>query len=139
MESKQLTYLGLIYKALRFALVGFLGIAVDFSITWALSKLLGLNLYLSHSLGFLFAATSNFYLNLRWTFEDCNNDKNLPSKYLKFLFVAVIGLIISIAAIFILQKLNGVTFYASKLISIGIVFFWNFLVNNFFIFQPVRQ
>lgn len=53
-----------------------------------------------------------------------------------FLLIAAIGLGLNSLIIWMLnEKFLTLDFYLAKLIAIGVVFFWNFLMNNFFNFK----
>jgi len=62
----------LFLKILKFGVVGISGIAVDFGITYLLKEKLGIQKYVSNSIGFISAASSNYYLNRIWTFKSQN-------------------------------------------------------------------
>ena len=59
----------LILKFVKFCIVGFSGMVVDFGTTWLCKEKLGWNKYLSNSLGFVLAATNNYIWNRLWTFH----------------------------------------------------------------------
>lgn len=123
----------LLLKFFRFGVVGFTGVLIDFSVTWLCKEILKINKYIANSLGFIAAATSNYFLNRRWTFH--NHDPEILMQYTKFLIVAAIGLLISNTIIYFLCEKRKWNFYFSKLIAIVIVMLWNFLVNYRFTFQ----
>jgi putative flippase GtrA len=117
----------------KFGLVGLSGMAIDFSITWICKEKLGFNKYLSNSLGFCFAVTSNFLLNRYWTFE--SNTQPLTPQFARFILVSLSGLAINNALLYGLVKKLQTNFYLLKLIVIGLVFFWNYFANFMFTFN----
>lgn len=114
-------------KFLKFSIVGFSGLIIDFLVTYLLKEKLKQNKYISHSIGFVAAVINNFYLNKSWTFE--NHSQEYMTQGLQFLVIALIGLFLSNQIIFILNNKNNINFYISKLMAIGIVVIWNFLAN----------
>lgn len=122
----------LILKFLKFSVVGFSGTAVDFGITWLCKEKLGLNKYLSNSLGFILAATNNYIWNRVWTFQSTNS--NISAEYGKFFLVSLAGLGINNLIIYLLHGKLNLNFYLSKVFAIGVVMFWNFTMNYFFTF-----
>ena len=78
-----------IIRFLKFGLVGFSGVIVDFSITWICKEKLLLNKYVANSFGFLFAVTSNYFLNKHFTFQDTSN--HLATQFITFLIISIIG------------------------------------------------
>ena len=122
-----------IYRFIKFGIVGFVGIAVDFFITWLCIEKFSLNKYFASAVGFCFAVTNNYFLNKYFTFH--NTDNNVPVQFLKFLTIACIGLVLSTTLLYFLQKYTQLHFYVCKLIVIAIVFFWNYTANTFYTFS----
>lgn len=120
-------------KFLKFGVVGGSGLIIDFSATWLLKEKLGTHKLLANSIGFILAATSNYYLNRIWTFESTNED--LTTEFSLFLFFAVIGLAINNSILFILNEKLKIPFYFAKLLAIGVTVIWNFGSNFLFNFQ----
>ena len=116
----------LILKFLKFSIVGFLGLFVDFGVTYLFREKIKVNQYLANSLGFTSAVISNFLFNKYWTFSDSNPD--VMFQFTKFFFISLGGLLISNGIIYLLSQ-RKVNFYVAKGIAIVIVVFWNFLMN----------
>jgi putative flippase GtrA len=123
----------LLFKFLKFGLVGFSGVFVDFGITWLCREKLRLNQYLANSTGFLCAVLSNYLLNRVWTFH--SQDPSVALQFVKFLFASLIGLGMNNAIIYWLNERRKVNFYVSKLIATGVVMLWNFWANYTFTFN----
>ncbi len=122
-----------IIKFLKFCLVGFSGMAVDFGVTWFLKEKVRLNKYLSNSTGFILAATSNYIWNRLWTFG--STDSGIATEYLSFIGVSIIGLVINNLVIYLLHGKFRLNFYLSKVFAIGVATLWNFLMNFLFTFS----
>jgi len=123
----------MIEQFIKFCVVGGSGVFVDFGVTYFCKEKARLNKYLANSLGFAFAATSNYLLNRFWTFHSSNN---MPTEYLKFVGISFLGLGINNAVIYLLTEKLRMNFYFSKLLAIGVVTVWNFFMNYFFTFNP---
>lgn len=117
---------------IKFCLVGATGFILDFSITYLCKEKLKWNKFLSNSLGFICAATSNYIFNRVWTFQSHN--QNVGEEYSKFFIIALIGLVLNNLLIYILNSRMNFNFYLSKLLAVGIVTVWNFLMNFYFTF-----
>lgn len=122
-----------ILKFIKFCLVGFTGMIVDFGITWFLKEIIKLNKYIANSSGFIAAASSNYLLNRIWTFQSHN--EHIATEYLSFFTIALLGLGLNNLIICFLSDKMKWNFYLSKIIAIGIVTLWNFGVNYFFTFK----
>lgn len=123
----------MIEQFIKFCVVGGSGVFVDFGITYLAKEWVRLNKYVANSLGFLTAASTNYLLNRVWTFEDTNPD--IAGQYLRFLGIAMVGLVINNLTIYLLHERLKWNFYFSKLFAIGVVTFWNFFMNYFFNFS----
>ncbi|MDD2420243.1 MAG: GtrA family protein [Bacteroidia bacterium] len=132
----------MIEKFILFGIVGFSGLLVDFGITWVLKELFRVNKFLANGIGFMMAASSNYLLNRVWTFDSTNPD--IAGEYASFIIISLIGLVINTLILYLLtEKANTraiplsvkAKFYLSKLIAIGVVTIWNFLMNFFITFS----
>jgi putative flippase GtrA len=120
-------------KLLKFGAVGMSGTLVDFGVTYLFREKIKINEYAANTLGFFSAASSNFILNRIWTFQ--SSDPEVTFQYFRFLLIATVGVLFSNAIIYLLHGRFKWNFYLAKLISIGVVLFWNFFTNYFFTFK----
>jgi len=121
----------LLYKILKFAVVGFLSVGIDMGSTYTGREKLKLNQYVANAIGFIFSVTFNFILNRIWTFQ--SNDANINLQLMKYLTSMTIGLGIMTGIIYVLNEKLKVNFYLAKIMSIGVVMIWNFTINNLLI------
>jgi len=123
-----------ILQVFKFGIVGFIGMAVDFSITWLFKEIFKVNKYLANAGGFIFAVTNNYIINRIWTFKSTH--ANWEEEFLKFLIVSLVGLGLNTLIIYLVhQRKEGINFYIAKLIAIIIVFIWNYTINALFTFS----
>lgn len=123
----------LFFKFVKFGVVGFSGVFVDFGVTWFFRDLLKINQYVANSTGFMCAVVSNYILNRIWTFH--STDPGIAVQFGKFFLVALIGLAMNNGIIYLLNERRGVKFYTAKLVATAIVMIWNFVVNYLFTFH----
>lgn len=155
-------------KFVRFGIVGTVGTFIDFAITFMLLYFFGMGDYLTQSvdhivkgdsfgevavvlfvnaIGFVVAATSNYFFNRVWTWKSSNPD--VRQEYGKFFKVSLIGLIINLLVIYGMERFGSyeftmfgylvTSFMVSKGIATVVVMLWNFLVNNFYTFRGVES
>ena len=122
----------LIVKFLKFCLVGFSGMVVDFGTTWLCKEKFEWNKYLSNSLGFVLAATNNYIWNRLWTFQSTSTE--IPVEYGKLFLIAAIGLGINNLVVYLLHGKLKLNFYLAKIIAVAVVTIWNFAMNYLFTF-----
>lgn len=120
------------FKFLKFGIVGFSGLFVDFGLTWLSKEKLGIQKYISNAIGFSFAATSNYYLNRIWTFNSANPE--IALEYSQFFFISLIGLAINTLILWLIVTRLKFNFYLSKVFAIIVVMLWNFFANLLFTF-----
>ena len=123
----------MIFKLIKFIIVGFSGLLIDFGLTFVCKENLSLNKYLSNSIGFLLAASSNYFLNRVWTFGTRNPE--IIVEFSSFFFVSIIGLLINNSILWLIHNKIGVNFYLAKFGAILITTLWNFFANYYFTFQ----
>lgn len=122
-------------KFLKFGVVGFSGVFVDFGLTYLCKEKLKIQKYIANAIGFTCAATSNYFLNRTWTFHSQNPE--IAIEYSQFLAISLIGLLINTLVIWLLVSKTRANFYLAKLAAIFIVTIWNFVVNLNFTFIQV--
>ena len=123
----------LLSKLLKFGIVGCSGMIIDFGATYLCKEILKINKFLSNGIGFILAATSNYFLNRNWTFNSQTED--IGTQYVQFMIVSTIGLGINSLSLYILNEKLKWNFYFSKLIAIAITTIWNFFANLLFTFK----
>lgn len=121
-----------IYKFLKFGVVGFYGVFVDFGVTALSKEIFKIQKYISNGIGFTVAATSNYLFNRWWTFQSQNPE--VMMEYLKFIGISLVGLAINTAILWLLVTKGKINFYLSKLGAIAVVTIWNFAMNYLFTF-----
>ena len=117
----------LLLKFLKFGVVGATGLVIDFTITFLLKEQLKVNKYVSNSIGFIVAASTNYFFG--------NTQPNISIQYFIFIVISLIGLFLSTAIVGLLHERMKLNFYRAKLIAIGVVMSWNFTANLLFTFR----
>ena len=119
-------------KFIKFGMVGFSGVFVDFGITYICKEWLRIQKYIANSIGFIVAASSNYFLNRTWTFKSQNPD--VATEYTEFFIISLVGLGIANLIVFLIHGRLNQNFYLSKLFAIGMVTIWNFFANYYITF-----
>ena len=122
----------ILMKFIRFGVVGFSGVFVDFGITFIGKELLKIQKYVANAIGFTVAASTNYVLNRVWTFHSHNPE--IAMEYFKFIVISFIGLGINTLILWVLVSKFKQNFYLSKLFAIGVVTVWNFVANILYTF-----
>lgn len=122
----------MIFQLFKFIIVGFSGLIIDFGFTYICKEKISLDKYFSNSVGFLIAATSNYFLNRLWTFSSDNPE--IIIELSSFLLVSIIGLAINNSILALIHNKMSVNFYFAKFGAILFTTLWNFLANYYFTF-----
>lgn len=125
--------LPLLGRLIKFCVVGFSGMLVDFFFTWLCKEKFKWNKYISNSIGFVLAATNNYIWNRIWTFQSQGTE--IVREYSSFLIISLVGLGINNAVIYLLHDRLKLNFYLAKILAIGVVTLWNFGMNYLFTFD----
>ncbi len=124
---------GFFLKFIKFCVVGLSGLIIDFGTTYLCKEKLKIQKYISNAIGFILAASSNYFFNRIWTFQSHN--PQIVVEYSKFLAISIIGLGINSLILWIFVSKLKINFYISKFFAIAVVTIWNFLANAFFTFN----
>lgn len=121
-----------IWQLIKFGVVGLSGFIIDFGVTYLLKEICKFHKYLANSIAFVLAATSNYFLNRSWTFE--NSDPDMAAQYMAFMVVSTGGLIVNNLTIYILNDRYKMNFWLAKFLAVFVSMIWNFLGYKFFTF-----
>jgi putative flippase GtrA len=127
----------LFWKFIKFCAVGGTGLGVDFGLTYLFKEKIKLNKYVANTIGFTVAASTNYILNRIWTFESHN--PHIMMEYSKFIIISLLGLGINTLVLWFFVSRVKFNFYLSKLIAIGFVTLWNFVMNILFTFTLMNK
>lgn len=131
----------LITKFIKFGVVGASGMVVHGGVLYLLKELAGINPFVANTIGFITAATTNYFLNRIWTFR--SKEKQVGVEYLKFILVSVVGLGVNNGTMWLLGKLlptwfDDWHFYLIWVVAVGVTTLWNFFGNMLFTFAPKK-
>lgn len=122
-----------LFKFLKFGVVGFSGLIVDFGVTYLCKEKLKIHKYVSSSLGFIVATTTNYSLNRYWTFN--SHDSASFIQFGKFFIISLVGLFLSNGLIYLLHEKLKWNFYIAKAFAVVLVSLWNFFANYLYTFS----
>ena len=121
---------------IRFALVGGSGVFVNLAIYSGSLYLLHVHYLLAATFSFVGAMTSNFILNLRWTFKTHDQGfRAIGNQYVKYALVTLFSYGINIAVLWILVDLQHWHKIVAQLTAIAITTLSNFLGSKLWAFK----
>lgn len=126
----------LYYKFRNLILYGIIGSfssGLDFAIYMLLVQLAGLQYLLANCISVLGGITTSFILNRNYNFQVKDKTKR---RFAIFLTVGLCGLMLSNIILYVCIDLFDINKIISKLLSIVLVVFFQFIVNKYFTFKP---
>lgn len=121
---------------IRFALVGSSGVLVNLGVYSGSIYLLQVHYLLAATFSFLVAMSSNFFLNLRWTFKTHGNGiKAIGDQYLRYALVTLVSYGINMAVLWILVDLHHWHKILAQLAAIGVTTLSNFMGSKLWAFK----
>lgn len=120
----------------RFALVGSSGVFVNLAVYSSFIYLLNFHYLWAATFSFIIAMTSNFILNLRWTFKTHDQGiKAIGDQYMKYAMVTLISYTINIVVLWILVDFWAWHKVLAQLVAIAITTLSNFLGSKLWAFN----
>ncbi len=113
---------------LRFAGVGALSTAIDI-LVFNVLLLTGASVYLAGGIGFFAGFSNGYFFNSRYVFKQGSH-----VQYGKYLLVSLGGLLITEVILHLFHVEFGLEENISKLVAVGIVFFWNYGLSKVWVF-----
>ncbi len=124
----------LVRQLLRYTVVGGISFVVDYGSLWLLTEVAGLPYLWSAAIAFILGLTCNYLLSTRWVFGE-SRISNLWGEFAAVALIGVVGLGLNELIMYAFTDGIGLHYMLSKIISTGIVFFWNFLARRFLVFK----
>jgi putative flippase GtrA len=121
-------------QLLRYVLSGGFTFLADIVCLYLLTEFVGLHYILSSILSFLVGLTLNYLLSIFWIF----NKRVMSKKYVEFgifFLISSIGLGLTVLFMYLFTEIIHLYYLQSKIISAGMVFFWNFSAKKTILFK----
>lgn len=119
----------------RYSITGSLTTLLDWGVFLGCFYFLGFSQSSSVVSAFVLALCFSFIVNRLWTFRSKTLGQEWQiSQFLKFVFVSLLGLLLSLLVMGVFTNLFHIEPLWAKLLTSGVVLFWNFTVNSFWTF-----
>ncbi|MRJ01833.1 MAG: hypothetical protein C6I05_00110 [Epsilonproteobacteria bacterium] len=117
----------------KFFIVGAISTAVDYLI-YSLLIYGGLPYYLSIVIGYMTGLLVNFYLVRERVFTRGSRFEKVHHEFIAVTIASLLGLGLNIFIVWALSHWAEIDYYTSRLIAIGVVFFFNYYVRKGWIY-----
>ena len=119
-----------------YGIIGSFSLGLDFLIYTLLVQLVGLQYLVANCISVVAGISTSFYLNRNYNFKVKDHTKR---RFSIFLTVGLCGLVMSNLILYLCIDNLGMDKLISKLLSIVLVVFFQFLVNKYLTFKPTNN
>ena len=119
-----------------YGIIGSFSSGLDFLIYTLLVQLVGLQYLVANCISVVAGISTSFYLNRNYNFKVKDHTKR---RFSIFLSVGLCGLVMSNLILYLCIDNLGMDKLISKLLSIVLVVFFQFLVNKYLTFKPTNN
>ena len=119
-----------------YGIIGSFSSGLDFLIYTLLVQLVGLQYLVANCISVVAGISTSFYLNRNYNFKVKDHTKR---RFSIFLTVGLCGLVMSNLILYLCIDNMGMDKLISKLLSIVLVVFFQFLVNKYLTFKPTNN
>ena len=119
----------LIMQIIKFGMVGGLCFLIDYGVMIFLTEVFNINYLISSGISFTVSVIVNYILSMRFVFET-EKDDSAMKKFIIFVVLSVIGLIINQILMWILVDKLGIFYMISKIGATFIVMVYNFITRK---------
>ena len=117
----------------RYAVVGSTGSVSDWAIFAFLLYVLDWYYMLAGTLSFVLATLINYLLSILWVFNSGRHARHLEVTLIYL--VSAIGLLINLAALYLLVEWAAIHVFAAKILASVSAFLWNFTARYLWVFE----
>ena len=117
----------LILQFTKYASVGAIGTAGQYVTLIGMVSIFGTHAVLASTLGYIFGAFINYYLNFHYTFK---SNKRHNDALPKFLIIAIIGLGINSGLMSLFIAHFKIHYFIAQILATGFVLLWTFGANR---------
>ena len=125
------------YRILRYGIVGGIAFSADAGFLYSLTTYFNVNYLFSAAGGFMLGLTINYLLSLRFVFADV--EQRTKWTFQLFCFVGLIGLLLNELIMGLFTEYFGFYYLFSKMISVFLVFLWNYSARKKLCFQEAAD
>jgi putative flippase GtrA len=119
---------------IKYFFVGGASAVIDFILFSIFIYTLNIAWPIAGGISFIFATATNYFLSIRFVFNQGARFKQSIELSLVYL-VSGVGLILNLSFLYVLIEISGGHPLIAKIMATGVVFFWNFFIRQFFIFK----
>src|SRR5574344_152859 len=117
----------------RYICSGGLAFAFDYVTLYVLTEYVGFHYLVSSACGFSVGLVITYILSIYWIFDE-HRTENKIVEFSVFLLIGLSGILLNIGLMWVFTSLCSIYYILSKLITIVMVFVWNFVLKKKLLF-----
>lgn len=121
----------------RYTFVGGFAFLVDFGTLFTLTEFLKIHYLVSAGIAFIFGLIVNYFLSVKWVFNNRVMDNRLL-EFMLFTLIGFVGLLLNELFLWILTDIFLIYYLLSKIVTTAIVYFWNFFLRKVLLFNKKK-
>jgi putative flippase GtrA len=119
----------------KFLLLGVLSTAIDY-VVYSLLIIFDINYIIAILVGYSMGLLANYYIARRYIFTEGTKLKNSHREFVAVVSIAVVGMLLNMAIVkFLSYSFWHIDPLYSRIVAIGIVFFWNYFLRKIFVYH----
>ena len=107
---------------------------VDFGTLYILTEYFNIDYLVSAGIAFIFGLIINYFLSVKWVFNNRAMENRLV-EFLLFTLIGLVGLGLNELFLWILTDILLIYYLLSKIITTIIVYLWNFFARKLLLFK----
>ncbi len=115
--------------------VGVVALIVDYATMVLLKQVFGLDPALAVAFSYIVGGIISYILNRRHTFE---TDRSHVQAGWRFATVMIVGFSLTVLFEYLFADVLGLQYFVARVLTTGIVFFWNFVAHRGWTFSASR-
>lgn len=124
----------LLIQLLRYTIVGGFAFIVDIGTLYILTEYFNVYYLLSACIAFILGLIINYILSVKWVFKHrAMNNRKL--EFLLFTLIGIFGLMLNEFFLWIFTDILLIYYLLSKIITVAIVYLWNFFARKILLFN----
>jgi putative flippase GtrA len=120
-------------QIIKYFFVGGTAAVVNVGTFFIFAKLLGFHYLVVNFFGFMLATLVNYVLSIKFVFQSGKRHKKKKEISLVYL-VSALGLALDTLFLYLFIEIFIIEMMIAKIISTGLVFFWNYGARKYFVF-----
>ncbi len=123
----------------KYIVSGVAAVAVDYALLLIITEQFGVHYMISNIGSYMAGLLVSYTLNTRWVFRYRKYEKKTAAEFSIFVLIVLIGLLISESMIYLLVEDFDLPYTSAKLVSVAMIFVFNFLAKKRFLFTRIQE